>query len=90
MSLSVLRGCETRPDARHPRGARTNVEVSINGEPREIAPGMSIAELLRELDLQPKYVAVERNRQLIPRGEHPSCKLQPHDELEIVTLVGGG
>lgn len=66
------------------------MEVCINGEMRKVTPGTTIAELLATLQLQPKYVAVERNRQLIPRSEHADCRLEPHDELEIVTLVGGG
>jgi len=66
------------------------VEISINGESREIAAGITVADLLRELELQPKYLAVERNLQLIPRGDHATCTLEPNDQLEIVTLVGGG
>lgn len=66
------------------------MKISINGESRDVADGLSIADLLVELELQPKYVAVERNRLLISRAEHSDCRLEPDDELEIVTLVGGG
>ncbi len=66
------------------------MEISINGETREIADGSTVADLLRELELQPKYLAVVRNLQLIPRGDHATCTLEPNDQLEIVTLVGGG
>ena len=52
--------------------------------------GLTIATLLDDLGLQPKYVAVERNLELVPRSQHDDCELQPDDKLEIVTLVGGG
>lgn len=66
------------------------MEISLNGEPREVAEETTVAELLNQLELQPKFLAVERNLILIPRGEHAACHLQPGDSLEIVTLVGGG
>lgn len=66
------------------------MEITVNGEPREVPDGTTVADLLRQSNLQPRFLAVERNRQLVPRGEHAECRLQPGDELEIVTLVGGG
>jgi len=66
------------------------LQITVNGEPREVASGMTIADLLEELDLRPKFVAVERNRELVPRARHAECKLAENDELEVVTLVGGG
>lgn len=71
-------------------GGVARVEILVNDEHREVAEGTTIADLLRQLDLQPKYLAVERNKQLVPRGEHANCVLQAADRLEIVTLVGGG
>ena len=50
-----------------------------------------MAALLEQLGLKPKYVAVERNRQLVPRRRrHAGCLIEAGDEMEIVTLVGGG
>jgi sulfur carrier protein len=40
--------------------------------------------------MQPRYLAVERNFELVPRGNHAECVLHEGDQLEIVTLVGGG
>jgi len=51
---------------------------------------VTLAVLLQQLDMKPKYVAVERNLELVPRGRHAECVLQAGDQLEIVTLVGGG
>lgn len=66
------------------------MQIFVNGEPREVAPATTLAELLKSLQLEPRYLAVERNLQLVPRGEHAACVLQAGDNLEIVTLVGGG
>jgi thiamine biosynthesis protein ThiS len=66
------------------------MDVIVNGEPKEIVPGTTVAQLLAGLRLQPRHVAVERNRNLVPRSEHAACILETGDRLEIVTLVGGG
>ena len=69
---------------------RCDVEISVNGEPRQVEADCSVAKLLEELKLQPRYLAVERNQQLVPRATHAACVLQAGDQIEIVTLVGGG
>lgn len=66
------------------------MQIIVNGEPREIAPQLTIAALLRELRLDPRRVAVEVNRLLVPREEHEQVSVSPGDKLEVVTLVGGG
>lgn len=66
------------------------MHIEINGEPQEIEPGLTIARLLETLELPRRYVAVERNFELVPRAAHEQCTLQEGDRLEIVTLVGGG
>ena len=66
------------------------MEITINGEPREVADDMTVAALLEELEMQPRFLAVERNREIVPRKQHANCPLNDGDRLEIVTLVGGG
>jgi thiamine biosynthesis protein ThiS len=66
------------------------VEITVNGEPRAVEPGTTVAELLVRLGVEPRLVAVERNEQLVPRGRHAASALEPGDRVEIVTLVGGG
>lgn len=66
------------------------MQIQVNGEAREVPDVFTVAELLAHLELQPRYLAVERNLILIPREEHADCVLQEGDRLEIVTLVGGG
>lgn len=66
------------------------MQIQLNGKPREVAAGTTVAQLLTELDLDPRTLAVERNLQLVPRAEHTQSTLAPDDRIEVVTLVGGG
>lgn len=66
------------------------ITITLNGEKKSVQTGWTINDLLRELDINNRYCAVERNLQLIPREEHVACELQDGDRIEIVTLVGGG
>ncbi|MBW3595762.1 MAG: sulfur carrier protein ThiS [Planctomycetes bacterium] len=66
------------------------MQIIYNGEPREVAEEMTIAELLAELDRPARQVAVELNRELISRDQHVHVRLRPGDEVEVVTLAGGG
>ena len=66
------------------------MEIMVNGQSREVAAGTSIALLLEKMDCDPRTLAVEKNLQLVPRGEHAATTLVEGDCLEIVTLVGGG
>ena len=66
------------------------MQITVNDEAREVAAGTTIADLLQELGMRPKFVAVERNLELVPRARHAECELVENDRLEVVTLVGGG
>jgi len=66
------------------------VRVTVNDQPVELAEGAAVTDLLRKLGLERATVAVERNRELVPRAQHGSERLADGDRLEIVTLVGGG
>jgi sulfur carrier protein len=67
-----------------------SIEVVINGETRTVVQGTTVAALLVELGLGDRRVAVERNREVVPRAAHASTELTPGDHLELVTFVGGG
>ena len=64
--------------------------IELNGESRPTSEGQSVADLLRELGLDPRQVAVERNREVVPRAQHGQTLLADGDQLEVVTFVGGG
>jgi sulfur carrier protein len=64
--------------------------IHVNGQPREIAAGSTVAALLRELGVAQPHVAVELNLEVVPRAQHGNTPLRDGDRLEVVTLVGGG
>jgi len=66
------------------------VEITLNGQSRQIADGTTIARLLEQLNLSTPYVAVEVNLQVLPRQRHAEQRLAQGDRVEIVTFVGGG
>ena len=66
------------------------LQIVVNGESRAVEPGTTVAGLVTSLGLQREHVAVERNREIVPRAEHEARSLADGDVLEIVTFVGGG
>ena len=66
--------------------------LCVNGEMRALpgAGALSVEELLREMNVQERRVAVEVNKRLVPRAEFPEASLHDGDRVEIVRLVGGG
>ncbi len=64
--------------------------ITLNGITRQVPDALTVADLLRHLDLKPEYVAVELNRGLVGRRRHAETPVVDGDELEVVTLVGGG
>ena len=66
------------------------MKLTINGEDREFPSNLTVASLLTELGLKPDRVAVELNRDLLPRDRWNTIPLNDGDKLEIVHFVGGG
>jgi sulfur carrier protein len=66
------------------------MQVTINGEVREIPDGMTVAGLLAHLGVKAPRVAVEVNETVITRAEHAGRELRAGDAVEIVAFVGGG
>lgn len=67
----------------------SKIGITLNGEARTMAAG-SIADLCRDIGLDPAKVAVERNLEIVPRSTLAQAILQDGDALEIVHFVGGG
>ena len=63
--------------------------VTINGDPRETR-ARNVRELLTEMGLDKQAVAVEVNREVVPKRLHEDTALKEGDSIELVTLVGGG
>ena len=66
------------------------IRVVVNGDDLDVPVGTTVSTLLQRLDIPAQRVAVEHNRRVVPRAEHPSVTLNHGDRLEIVTFVGGG
>jgi sulfur carrier protein len=66
------------------------MRATVNGDSLELPDGLSVADLLRHLEVRAERVAVERNGVVVKRARHPEEKIAEGDEVEIVTFVGGG
>ncbi len=66
------------------------VEIRLNGEERDVRHGSSLTDLLDDLGLAGKRVAVELNRDIVPRPSYPTTSLSAGDVVEVVQFVGGG
>ncbi|NIA21217.1 MAG: sulfur carrier protein ThiS [Anaerolineaceae bacterium] len=66
------------------------MEISVNGKPQTVDEGITVSQLLAALEVTVGRVAVELNRQIVPKAEHDSVTLSAGDKVEIVSFVGGG
>lgn len=66
-----------------------DMQITLNGEARAVRSA-TVAELLREIGLDTRKVAVERNEEIVPRSTYGAVTLAPGDQLEIVHFIGGG
>jgi thiamine biosynthesis protein ThiS len=71
------------------RAAVNELTVTVNGERKTYAAGTTVADVVASMNLRGP-VAVERNREIVPRANHPATELCDGDELEVVSFVGGG
>lgn len=88
------------PSALAALGSRTNnaamsetqaqIRITVNGEVRECAPGLTLEGLIAALELDTRKLAVERNLEIVPRSQYAATVLAEGDALEIVNFVGGG
>lgn len=66
------------------------MRVTINGEPQSLTAGQTLADLLDQLQLNQRRIAVEVNREIVARELYAAHALTEGDEIEIVHFVGGG
>ncbi len=66
------------------------IGLTINGQPRQFSEPLSLCDLVTQLDLAGKRIAIERNGSIVPRSQFESLALADGDALEIVVAVGGG
>ena len=66
------------------------MELTINGDKREVKESHNLADLLKELDIQAPNFAIALNQQVVPRSKYDSTAIKDNDKVEIVHAVGGG
>lgn len=66
------------------------VTLTVNGESKHCAPGTTLPQFLQQQGMEPRLVAVEYNGQILHRQHWPTTVLDRDDNLEVVTIVGGG
>lgn len=66
------------------------IKVTINGEARELPDGLNVRSMLSHLEIAANRVAIERNRDILPRTQWQETPVEVNDSYEIVQFVGGG
>jgi sulfur carrier protein len=66
------------------------MKIYVNGEPREVLEGCTAEQLIGLLELTGRRLAMEVNRELVPRSTFATHRLQGEDRVEIVHAIGGG
>lgn len=66
------------------------MKIRLNGDPHELAAPLTVLQLLEQLAIDPRIVAVEHNLTIIKRDRYASTMIGEGDEVEIVRFVGGG
>jgi len=66
------------------------IAIVLNGEPRDVAAGLHVQELIAELALSKQALAVAINREVVPRQQWAQRQLQAQDRVDIVRAIGGG
>jgi sulfur carrier protein len=66
------------------------MKIILNGEERALEAPVTVADLLSTLGLTGQRVAVEINREIVPKSAHPSRRLADEDRVEVVRAIGGG
>jgi thiamine biosynthesis protein ThiS len=66
------------------------IEITVNGEARQMSQGARVMDLVKQLELAPERLAIELNLSILPRAKWAETELKPGDKLEVVHFVGGG
>ena len=66
------------------------IQIIVNGEPQQLAADVTVTVFINQLNLAAGHLAIEYNRDILPRAQWPETILRDGDKLEIVHFVGGG
>ena len=67
-----------------------NIQIKVNGKPQKLPENSSVAALTKVLALNESQIAIERNREIVPRSRWDEEQVAEGDEIEIVRFIGGG
>lgn len=67
-----------------------SIQLTLNGEAYAIAPGLTAADLVAQLGLSGRRIAVEINEQIVPKSQLAATALADGDQVEVVHAIGGG
>ncbi|MDQ7731854.1 sulfur carrier protein ThiS [Halomonas sp. SpR1] len=67
-----------------------SIQIRLNGEPHTLSPGLTAADLVEQLSLSGRRIAVEINEEIVPRSQHADTRLVDGDHVEVVHAIGGG
>jgi sulfur carrier protein len=66
------------------------IQITVNGKEVQVQAPMTVEQLLDTVDVPPNYLAVEVNSEVVPREKYTEVTVRAGDDVEVVTLVGGG
>ncbi|MBN2886017.1 MAG: sulfur carrier protein ThiS [Chromatiaceae bacterium] len=66
------------------------MQITLNGAPTEVADALTLTQLIEQLGLGARRLAVEVNAELVPRSQFEHHRIAPEDRVEIIQAVGGG
>ncbi len=66
------------------------MHIVLNGEEKTLATVLTVTQLLEQMGLTGRRVAVEVNQEIVPRSRHGEVELREHDQVEVVFAIGGG
>lgn len=66
------------------------MQIQINGETKDFVDGLTLLELINQIEMPAQRIAVELNREVVRRGDWNKTVLNDGDKVEIVHFVGGG
>jgi thiamine biosynthesis protein ThiS len=64
--------------------------IELNGEPKCFSAALTVQALIEQLGLEPTKIAIERNREIVPKSTFSRVSLADGDKIEIIHFVGGG
>ena len=67
-----------------------SMQIQLNGEPYTLSDGQTLAELIEQMSLTGRRIAVELNHDIVPRSQHATTLLKDGDHIEVVQAIGGG